>query len=537
MRPLGPGEDDDERYGSRFRITRIMEALARKSGDVEELIAVKSRDLGHARSFLEIAQVCAEAGRKDDALAWAERGMNAFAGQPDPALWGFVADAYHERGRHAEAMKVAWALFEAMPGFGRYHDLHAHAVRAKCWDEWRERALNLIRARSKADARQTRWGPPADRSSLVQIFLWEKNVDAAWHEANEGGCSESLWMELARRREKEHPEDALEVYKRWIGPTVARGHNQAYEDAVELLERCRRLLVRLGRAGEVAGFVAAIRRVRAQAQLREADRRSPLGCRRSSFSFSIPKETGPGRSGAQGPHMTAKKTVSEKNASSRIVVFSIKGRRESACDECGTELFPRSLIHLDEQRVARCMDCADLGHLIYLPTGDATLTRRATKHSGLSAVVVRWSTTRKRYERQGTLVEEEALRLAEEECLGDADRRAAQRSRAAEHRKRRDAQFIRSFARAIRERYPNPPVAAEQVIAEHACEKYSGRVGRSAAAHALAPEAVDFAVRAHVRHRWTRYDEHLMKGLDRDDARAAVRADVDQILLRWRGDA
>jgi hypothetical protein len=72
-------------------------------------------------------------------------------------------------------------------------------------------------------------------------------------------------------------------------------------------------------------------------------------------------------------------------------------------------------------------------------------------------------------------------------------------------------------------------------IAEHACQKYSGRVGRSAAAKALEPEAIDLAVGAAVRHRWTRYDELLMAGWDRNEARAEVWPDVAAVLDRWRG--
>ncbi len=60
-----------------------------------------------------------------------------------------------------------------------------------------------------------------------------------------------------------------------------------------------------------------------------------------------------------------------------------------------------------------CLTCADLDHLVYLPRGDTALTRRARKHSALSAVVVRFSRARKRYERQGVLVEESALEQAE----------------------------------------------------------------------------------------------------------------------------
>ena len=59
-----------------------------------------------------------------------------------------------------------------------------------------------------------------------------------------------------------------------------------------------------------------------------------------------------------------------------------------------------------------CLACAGIGHLVYVPAGDALLTRRAKKASSLSAVVVRFSRTRKRYERQGILVEEAALETA-----------------------------------------------------------------------------------------------------------------------------
>lgn len=62
----------------------------------------------------------------------------------------------------------------------------------------------------------------------------------------------------------------------------------------------------------------------------------------------------------------------------------------------------------------RCLDCADLGHLVFLPRGDTALTRRSREASVLSAVVVRFDRRHGRYERQGVLVEEEALAPAEE---------------------------------------------------------------------------------------------------------------------------
>lgn len=76
-----------------------------------------------------------------------------------------------------------------------------------------------------------------------------------------------------------------------------------------------------------------------------------------------------------------------------------------------------------------------------------------------------------------------------------------------------------------------------EAIARHACARYSGRIGRTASAKALSEEAIDLAVRAHIRHRHTRYDEHLMMGWDRGRAREAVHAIVDDVAARWLGRA
>jgi len=67
------------------------------------------------------------------------------------------------------------------------------------------------------------------------------------------------------------------------------------------------------------------------------------------------------------------------------------------------------------------------------PSGDAALTRRAGKFSTLSAVVLKWSRARKRYERPGLLVEEPARQRAEQECLADAEVRARRRIRVKFH--------------------------------------------------------------------------------------------------------
>ena len=78
------------------------------------------------------------------------------------------------------------------------------------------------------------------------------------------------------------------------------------------------------------------------------------------------------------------------------------------------------------------------------------------------------------------------------------------------------------------------PEPERRAIADHACGKYSGRVGRSAAARRFDGKAIDLAVRAHVRHGHTSYDALLARGVDRGEARASVRVAVDEVIERWR---
>jgi hypothetical protein len=202
-------------------------------------------------------------------------------------------------------------------------------------------------------------------------------------------------------------------------------------------------------------------------------------------------------------------------------------------DECGEELGRRAWITLNREKGALCLSCADLDHLVFLPAGDATLTRRSRKHSSLVAVVLRWSRARKRYERQGLLVEEAAVAQAEQECLEDAEARARQRERAAARRAELDQEYVERFAARVREFFPTCPAGREVEIAEHACLKYSGRVGRSAAAKRMEENAVHMAVVAHVRHAETNYDQLLGHGVERHEARAMVADAVDEVLAQW----
>ena len=189
-----------------------------------------------------------------------------------------------------------------------------------------------------------------------------------------------------------------------------------------------------------------------------------------------------------------------------------------------------------EDEAPRCLDCADLGHLVFLPRGDTALTRRSREESALSAVVVRFNRRKSRYERQGVLVEEAGLVRAERRCLADAEARRRRRVRDARRRAREDARFAEAFAAEIRRLFPGCPADRARDIAAHASVRGSGRVGRSAAGRALSEGAVTSAVVASVRHLDTRYDQLLMSGVPRREARHRIAVVVETRLREWRAE-
>jgi hypothetical protein len=262
-----PGEKDPEEYGRTYRIKHIMETLARQSGDIESLVAIKARDLSNAYTFLQIAEIYRDAKQADKALEWAERGIKAFPDRTDSRLCEFLADEYHRRKRHDEAMQLIWKIFTEGVSLENYQTLKKHADRIDQWPSWRDRALEFIRAEIEGEKKQFAqqrhawcWVPhSADHSLIVQIFLWEKDVEAAWREAKAGGCHDSWWMELARLREKQFPADAIPIYQKQADALINQKNNASYAEAVKLLGKIRSLMTRLEQSDQFTSYLAAIR--------------------------------------------------------------------------------------------------------------------------------------------------------------------------------------------------------------------------------------------------------------------------------------
>lgn len=262
-RKIKPRDSEDGYDGNRYRITRIMEQLAEASGDTEELVAIKSRDLSAGYCYLAIAGIYAQAGQQEKALDWAERGLKAFPDRPDNRLRDFLVAAYLRCQRNDEALQLTWIQFEERPILDHYIKLHDVADQLGAWPAQRERALIKVNELIVREAAMTsRWKPKPtvpNYSLRLQIALWEDDLDAAWSAAHQGSCDRGLLIALAGKLESRRPGDAVSLYRQVVPPIVEHTNNTAYGEAIKLVRKIGSLMKTQNQLAQYGDYLAELR--------------------------------------------------------------------------------------------------------------------------------------------------------------------------------------------------------------------------------------------------------------------------------------
>ncbi|MEV6316161.1 DUF6880 family protein [Streptomyces sp. NPDC051776] len=220
----------------------LTERLVKAEGDVDALIALYAQDLAQSgATHLRIAEELESAGRADEALAWAERGIRDCAAETyiDGRLVDYVCARYAKAGRSADVVGVRRDRFHAERSLAAYQQLRSAAQAAQCWEAERVAALAVL----KEDARRERgggYGGPV----LIDTLLDDGDVDAAWCEAA-GLADDRQWERLADLSRETHPVEALAVYLRLVERLKEPTGDRAYEHLARLLlgaRECHRAL-------------------------------------------------------------------------------------------------------------------------------------------------------------------------------------------------------------------------------------------------------------------------------------------------------
>ena len=242
-----------------FAVRQAMAGWAIAIGDPDALIEVHGRDRIGPGNVLEIARALNAAGRSDEAMAWARRGIAEHGDTWHASdLREFLAGALRGRGEAQAAVELFWQAFVSHPSLATYQRLLDEAAepRSRPGDPdqpdhpagWQQRCEQELRSRlSRLDGRvpdgrgASSAAVPRAAEALVEILAYEGRVEEAWNAATVHGCAERMRMALARTREKTHPSDAMDVYEPRVLELINQKKNYAYQSAVDLMDRIRRL--------------------------------------------------------------------------------------------------------------------------------------------------------------------------------------------------------------------------------------------------------------------------------------------------------
>ncbi|SRX80122.1 SWIM zinc finger family protein [Mycolicibacterium parafortuitum] len=239
---------------NRFHVDTMLLELADHDGDVDRAVKLLN-EREHPQYGAIVARLRA-AGRDGEVLTWIDRavaegrvsghsGGNAYRLSPVD-----VARTYQTHGRVEDAIDVLRNDFVRQPSVRSYQALCGFAAGIGRGDTEREWAFD--------HARQLAADRPDGGAVLVQLFLSEGELDAAWDAADRYGPGWA-WKELADRGAEARPVAAADLYRPQLEEDLRHANTRLYPGIAATLATMAELYERGGRSDDFAALIAQIR--------------------------------------------------------------------------------------------------------------------------------------------------------------------------------------------------------------------------------------------------------------------------------------
>jgi tetratricopeptide (TPR) repeat protein len=240
-----------------YRLREQMESVLEIEGDVDALVAFLAAHLDQRGSqHVRIAQTLDKAGRADEALDWAERGVRE-SQNPEPRLVDYVVDRYTAAARADDVLSLRRMLFRNERTLASYQALRSAATECGVWDAERKAALERLREDAAAVRGNTLWYPWSG-PVLIDALLDDGDIEGAWNAAP-GVASESQWIRLANASVSSRPADALAVFRRVIKGLTQNTGNAVYHQIAQHLLAARACHEALGTMDEFRQYMVVLR--------------------------------------------------------------------------------------------------------------------------------------------------------------------------------------------------------------------------------------------------------------------------------------
>ncbi|PMR62623.1 hypothetical protein C1A38_02385 [Verrucosispora sp. ts21] len=252
---------DPESWTAGFAVRDLREQLAEVSGDVDRYVAVLAEHLTSAAQYQRIAETLCTAGRRDEAIGWARRGVATNAGSPyTDRLRDLLVNMLLAAGDTSGARRVRRKEFSRHPTAAGYRSL-IDTAGAAGGDDPTGWALEVLRDRVDQE--------PVYASELVGVLVAVGREDEAWQEAlrHRRWLGGPQWQTLLERRAVMHPAEVIQPYRDLVEQVILNSADKRrYRRAIALLPALR---AAYQAAGEPAAFGRYL------AELRIAHKRRP----------------------------------------------------------------------------------------------------------------------------------------------------------------------------------------------------------------------------------------------------------------------
>jgi hypothetical protein len=245
---------DLQSWTGSFAVRDLREQLAELSGDVDRYVAVLAEHLTSAVQYERISLALLDAGRRQEAIAWARCGLAEKPGWPHTdRLRDALVDMLLDDGDSEAALVVRRTEFERHPTATAYRCLAetARAVGAGDPTPW---VLTVLRDRV---AQQ-----PAYAAELVAILLALGHDEQAWLAGQEHRqwVGERQWLSLLERRGVSHPADVIGPYQDMVERYIRDSTDKRrYRRAVALLPALRAAYTATGDPAAFPAYVTDLR--------------------------------------------------------------------------------------------------------------------------------------------------------------------------------------------------------------------------------------------------------------------------------------
>lgn len=225
---------DPESWAAVYSLRDLKEQLAEVSGDLDRYVAVLAESLTSAIQYERITHALRDAGRRQDAITWARRGLADKPGWPHTEqLRDDLVSMLLAEGKADEAVSARREEFARHPTGTTYRALAVTSAQVGAGDPapW---ALEILTERVRRQ--------PVFATELLDVLSILGRHEEAWRLAQQHRTvlGDEQWLKLLNERRIDHPEDVLVPYQDMIESHVLNSADKhRYRRAIALLPALR----------------------------------------------------------------------------------------------------------------------------------------------------------------------------------------------------------------------------------------------------------------------------------------------------------